>query len=77
MYTYLYVWVYTYLGLALRSSCPEVTPRVELPVGSSLAHQSQFLFICFPDLGSGDSKYILKLKIQQKAVHAPCLCGEP
>lgn len=71
--------MYTYFmcrftpGLALHSSCPEVTPRVELVVGSSLAHQPQFLLIYFPVLGSGDSKYTLKLKIQQRALHAPCV----
>lgn len=41
----LYVWVYTYLGLPFCNSCLEVTPKVELPVGSSLAHQSEYLFI--------------------------------
>lgn len=69
----LYVWVYTYLGLALHNSCLEVTPRVELPVGSSLAHQSQLLSIYFPDLGSGVVNILLNWKYNKKLC-MPLVC---
>lgn len=65
-------------------ACPSVTPALKLHprLNCLWAHlwptsQSIYLFIYFPDLGTGDSKYIFKLKMEQKAVHVHCVCGEP
>lgn len=78
-------WVYTYFmcGFTPTWACLSITPALKLHPGLNClwAHlwptSQSFCSFIFLILLLGDSKHIFKLKIEQKAVYAPCVCGEP